>query len=247
MIYFFSGTGNSKATAFMLGEKLQMECRSIPEADATQFKRGKKNIFVFPVYSWGVPPIVLDFIKKIPTAPPKSETYCVMTCGDETGNAPEMFRKAAAKKNLDVKACYSVIAPNTYVLLPGFDVDGKETERRKLLEMPERINWIASEISSGKSADDVIKGSFPRLKTRLVYPLFRRFGIFPKRWKADSRCISCGICARKCPVGNISMTSGKPSFGINCTSCLACYHNCPVKAISYGHITYKKGQYHYPD
>ena len=60
-------------------------------------------------------------------------------------------------------------------------------------------------------------------------------------------CISCGICAKVCPTGTISLSGdGKPEWADSCVQCVACIHRCPVRAIEYGKISLKKGRYHHP-
>ena len=57
------------------------------------------------------------------------------------------------------------------------------------------------------------------------------------QFKVDcDACVSCGQCAKICPVGNIKMVNGRPAFGDNCTTCLACVHWCPKHAIQMGSV-----------
>ena len=44
------------------------------------------------------------------------------------------------------------------------------------------------------------------------------------------KCVKCGICAKVCPMGNISYDPW-PEFGTNCLLCGACRQNCPRSAI----------------
>lgn len=47
------------------------------------------------------------------------------------------------------------------------------------------------------------------------------------------KCLSCGACASMCPVGAISMKSGKAEINKKkCIKCGACRDICPVSAIS---------------
>ena len=63
--------------------------------------------------------------------------------------------------------------PNTYILLPGFDTDANEVVRKKLAASRPRVEEIASAIlCSDFSKPLYVAGSFARLKTSLVYPLF---------------------------------------------------------------------------
>ena len=253
MIAYFSGTGNSRYVARRLADSLKEDTLFMTGCDprAITFK-GKTFGLVFPVYSWGVPPLVTDFIKSLSEGfvsglrEAKTPVWAVMTCGDETGDAPEILKASLEIRGLRLAGLWSVIMPNTYVLLPGFDVDPTEVELRKIEEAPARVDAIASSIKSGKFVADVHIGSMPRLKTRLMFPLFRHAGIFPSWWRFTEECVSCGKCAAACPVGNVEMVAGHPRWHEDCVSCLACYHACPVHAVAYGIMTGGKGQYHCP-
>lgn len=254
MIFYFSGTGNSRYVARVLSEILGSDIVCISECESNNdFEDNDGSVgFVFPVYSWGVPPEVLSFIDNLPESffhninVRHTPVWCVMTCGDEVALAPEMFRQAFSRHGVEVESIWSVTMPNNYVLLPGFDVDPKEVERRKLAEAPTRISEIAEGILQHRKTVDVVRGGSAWIKTKMVYPLFKRWGIFPKKWHSTSSCVGCGICVGNCPNGNVRMVDGMPVWGADCCSCLACYHSCPRHAVEYGSVTKKKGQYFFP-
>lgn len=250
MILFFSGTGNTRCVAESLSVILDERACFIPDLNPSDLRlSGRHLIFSFPVYSWGVPPLVLDFIRSLPQSFVDSvrenhiQVSMVCTCGDEVAEAPEMFTDALAERGLEPAGLWSVTMPNDYVLLPGFDVDSREVEARKLDSAIGRIKEIAGLIASGDYRSDFVRGTWPHFKTKVIYPLFRRWGINHRRWHASEECVGCGRCVSACPVHNIRLVTGKPQWGRNCVSCTACYHHCPAHAISYGKFTEGKGQY----
>lgn len=253
MIYYFSGTGNSTFVAVTLGNFLGLKTRFIPEINPKEMQIPEERmVMVFPVYSWGVPPLVSKFISEIPLQyweRLKDNGYqvdCVMTCGDEVALAPEMIKKDFKRVGIEINSIWSVIMPNNYVILPGFDVDPKEIEQRKLKDCEKRILEVSQGLSRGDKRIDVVRGNLAGLKTKLIFPLFRKWGIFPRKWHYTLACISCGRCEKICPMLNVKMIDGHPQWGNVCCSCLGCYHVCPVHAVEYGKETKKKGQYLFP-
>ena len=61
--------------------------------------------------------------------------------------------------------------------------------------------------------------------------------------KAQFALFSCGICAKVCPLNNITMVDGKPVWGNDCIHWSACINRCPKLAIEYGKKTQGKNRY----
>ncbi len=245
MIYYFSGTGNSRLVAKRLGELLQdrlspMLSPEEPEEDILGL--------VFPVYAWGIPSVVEKFVRESLRAYILNKgtyIYAVMTCGDDVGYADAVLEKALLRHcGLALQAVFSVCMPNTYVALPGFDVDSRELARSKIAQAASELPLIAQAVSGRERVTRLVRGAFPRLKTYAIRPLFNRFLVTDKRLHANAqKCTACGKCMRSCPVGNISRDSeGRPVWQGHCAGCLACYHTCPSHAVGYGSMTEGKGQ-----
>ncbi len=241
MIYYFSGTGNSKWAAKLLAKELNEEVLDI----AAFFKnpghiqiRAQETLgIVFPVYAWGPPQIVKRFLTYL-TIEPGAFCYAVCTCGDDAGGAV-----AYLKKRLRLNSGYSLQMPNNYIVL--YDVDDEQTQRRKLDTAKARIPQIAANIREKKPVFEVHTGRLPALKTALAYPLFSAFAMTPKPFHAEETCTSCGLCAHICPTGNIAIVDGKPVWGNACEQCTGCIHRCPARAIQYGRYTKNKGRYYF--
>ncbi len=250
MIYYFSGTGNSWYVAEQLAAHLADAAVPLGllaySDDKVCISSSESVGIVCPVYSWGLPVPVLKFIERLLHCGEKPPyVWCVLTCGDETGFAHRMMKSALAHRGYCLNAVWSVIMPNNYVLLPGFDVDADDVAQGKIDAAPKRIAEIAAAIRSCAETTDVNVGPMPWLKSRIVYPLFKWWGIFPRKFRVSSDCSGCGRCAKACPLGNVTMVDGKPSWGNNCASCVACYHVCPKECIQYGSATRGKGHYYF--
>ena len=75
----------------------------------------------------------------------------------------------------------------------------------------------------------------------IFYPLFVKSNAFT----TSSKCVGCGQCVSLCPMNNIALKDGKPSWGKDCTHCMACICYCPAEAIEYGKKSLGKPKYHF--
>ncbi|HPU95160.1 MAG TPA: EFR1 family ferrodoxin [Candidatus Gracilibacteria bacterium] len=254
MIFYFSATGNSewvaKQLADILGEvtvSVNDELRN-PQSDFTFSLSDDERIgFVFPIHSWGVPSLMVKFIKRL-----KLENYAghqvfaVCTCGDDAGYTNRILSDLLKKKNLTLESCHTVQMPNSYIVFPFFDVDSDEVEHKKVEAAPIRIRKISKAIVDGIEDKSLYNtGSVPRLKTNVIYPLFKKYTFGQNPFTVSDDCIHCRLCAMKCPANNIRIENDKPVWGNQCVQCLACVNHCPKRAIDYGKITKKKGRYHF--
>lgn len=261
MIIYFSGTGNSRYVAEQLQQRLDAgelyeltgERLLKPQEQLLEVAENELMLWVFPTYSWSVPPIVLRFIDKVRCKGGEdARHYMVCTCGDDMGRADDRWRHHIGRRGWTPRGAFSVIAPNNYVGMKGFELDSPEEEARKVAAIPARLDEIVEKINRKFSDGDLTRGSIPWLKTNVAYYWFMANKMSPLPFRVDpQRCTSCGLCARSCPLENITMvkdTNGQeskelPKWGPVCTMCLRCYHRCPSRAIDYGKFTLGKGQY----
>jgi len=243
MIYYFSGTGNSKWVAEELARRTGDEVQSI----AALQKDGSVSVYancgsrigvVFPIYAWGAPLIVERFCKSL-TMMEGVYAYAVCTCGDEAGLALKRL-----KKMLAFRAAWSVAMPNNYVI--GFDLDTPELEAEKVEAASLKLDGVAKSILAGESVYEVNEGSGARLKTGFIRPMFNTFARSTRSFSVDDNCNSCGLCERICPVDAIELQNGKPVWvKKHCTQCLGCINRCPQRAIQHGAGTAKRGRYYF--
>ena len=271
MIYYFSATGNSKALAEALATELHDTAVDITTLCQESRVESQESMvhgllgFVFPIYGWSLPNIVRDFILNGQWSMVNGQyIYFAVTCGDDVGVADRPIRRTMEAAGLHLDAGFSVTMPDSYVCLPGFDVDKPEERERKFARFRPRVREIAEQIERRAVVMDIHRGRFPWLKTNVLGWYFRKYLITDKPFRTTPDCISCGLCAKVCPMHKIqtlpltppSMEGGTPPRGGaergstvrwlgHCTGCLACYHHCPTRAIRFGRRTEKKGQYLY--
>lgn len=112
MIFYFSGTGNSAWVARQIAKAQQEELLAIAEEINKNkeyvLKDGEKVGFVFPVYAWGPPGIVLRFIRQLKMKNPEY-LFFVCTCGDDTGRTAQVFFICYSEKRMALRGrllCY---------------------------------------------------------------------------------------------------------------------------------------------
>lgn len=104
MILYFSGTGNSRYAAKLIGMVTDDKILSMNEI----LKRNSKEVihskkpftFVCPTYAWRIPKIIDAFIKSAHFTGSR-EVYFILTCGTDIGNAAHYAKRTCAEKGLD--------------------------------------------------------------------------------------------------------------------------------------------------
>ena len=250
MIFYFSGCGNSRHAAETLAAKLNDTLIFIPEAARNNqynytLADGERLGFVFPVYSWAPPKLVLDFIKQLQLTNKPEYIFFVCTCGDECGQTEKIFRKALQDKNMNLDSCFSLIMPETYIGMPGFKLDTEENAKKKITGADATLIRNVPRLLNKERFSEISIGSFAWLKSRVINSSFNKFAIDDRKYRSTDKCIGCGKCVETCPLQNITLEDGRPKWNGHCTMCMACYHHCPVNAIQYGKGTEGKGQYYF--
>lgn len=251
MVVYYSATGNSKWIASLLSQKLDMPMVSMLEImDSKDPQRyitdREKLIIVAPVHAWYPALFVKMFLLFLLVHEIFFRyAYMVFTCGDDCGEAN---KEATRLMNIIAdKFCtaFSVQMPNTYILLPGFDVDDEKTRKKKLDAAPERVNQIAKCILDNTSDPQLYyAGHAAWFKSRVLHPMFRKFVMKRSKFYVTEACNGCGICQRICPIKIIQLNAlRQPEWNKTCIQCLACLHHCPQQAIQWGNQTQKKGRY----
>lgn len=248
MILYFSGTGNSRYTAVLLGKALDDDVVSMNELISTEnaqsMNSSKPFVFVVPTYCYHIPSVVEKFIRESAFTG-CDKVYFVMTCGAGTGGSGAANKALCADKKLSYMGTYTLVMPDNYLVM--YEPSSRQKAEELLAALPAKVSEIAGIIESEKTFTEksVILGKQVSI---LGSKLFNSFFVKPEKFSVTDACVSCGNCVKNCPLHNISLTDGIPEWGSSCVHCLACICSCPKNAIEYGKGTKgRRRHYVFPD
>lgn len=245
IIYYFSGTGNSlkvaKDVAGLLGET---EVRRIQENTMKKTSaEGYDTVgIVFPVYYYGLPMMVKEFIENLQISL-GTYVYAIATCGGSVGGALSLLQGLLERKGISLASSYKVKMPDNYQIMYSPPTPKKQMEFFRVQE--EQVKIIAREIKEHKIKALADEGPIKRFFGGKVYKVFKPNEMDINFW-TDNKCNGCGICAKVCPAYNISLKEEKLSWRQKCQLCLACMHWCPKASIQYKKGTIKRRRYQHP-
>jgi len=254
MIFYFSGTGNTRWAAERLAECTGEQLYFIPEelnGDCRyELKADERIGFCFPVHGWQPPHIVRNFIRKMQLQNAAGHfCYALVTCGDSIGRTMEILNKELSGKGLKAMSLFSLVMPESYVCLPFMYTDTPEREWEKKKKAAEELEQYAAMIVGRKTeVVHTTRGLTPWTFSHVIGAYFNGHMITDRKFTVDTdTCIHCRRCEEVCPTGDVRLVDGVPVWQHDgtCTCCLACYHHCPKHAINYGNITRKRGQYYF--
>lgn len=245
MILYFSGTGNSRYAALRLHAVLGGELVDIGERlrrrDFLPLRSPIPFVLVAPTYAWGLPKVVEEWLRRTPLAGDK-RLYAVLTCGGSCGGAERKLRRLAAELSLEFRGLAEIPMPENYIAM--YTPPAPEEAEAQLRQAETLLEQAARRMEEGRVLPRVRHGLPGALQTGLVNPLFYRFIMSDRKFRAGEDCVGCGRCAELCPLSNISLTEGRPRWGGSCTHCMACICACPVSAIEYGRASVGRRRYY---
>jgi NAD-dependent dihydropyrimidine dehydrogenase PreA subunit/flavodoxin len=247
-IFYFSGTGNSlqvsKDIALQLEDTDLISIPMIMNNNEIQIKSECIGI-VFPVYMFGLPIIVENFIKKL-NINKTTYVFAVATLGGVAGNALKDINDLIENKGAKLNSGFTIKMPGNYIVMYG--ANSMENQIKAFDKEKIKVQQIA-EIVKEKKNCEYEKSKL--LIDRILAPVMHRgiYGIHKKdqMFLAKDNCTGCGVCEKICGVKNIKISNGKPSWNNNCEQCMACIQYCPNEAIEYGKKTIGRKRYRNPN
>lgn len=234
MVFYFSGTGNSqlaaKQIAAALGDSLVSINQALKTGERQAFRSERPLVFVAPTYAWRMPKAVSDWIRAS-RFEGNPRAYFVLTCGGSVGNAAAYAKKLCGETKLEFCGLAMVAMPNNYVALS--DTPDKAECAAIMERAGERVASLAALIGQGDPFPETAATLKDRMNSGPVCGLFYGLFVRDKGFASTDGCTSCGKCAERCPLNNISIKNGRPVWNGNCTHCMACIGGCPAAAIEY--------------
>ena len=246
MILYFSGTGNSKYVAKRIADALGDEIVNlnarIKASDTSPIETDERLIIVTPTYAWRIPRVVRDWLLKTELHGAKN-VWFVMTCGSEIGNADKYNRELCTEKGLSCMGTTQIVMPENYIAM--FSAPKTDEARKIVAQAEPSIDQAIAAIQRNQPFAPTRNNLYDRFMSGPVNPIFYKCFVKANAFTASSACIGCGQCVKRCPMNNVALKDGKPSWGKNCTHCMACICYCPVSAIEYGKKSVGQPRYHF--
>lgn len=228
-LYYFSATGNSlKLSLDVAAEYEQSEIMKISKEKVQTHPTAEIVGFIFPVYMGGIPKIVYDFLQNFPF---RSDIYyfSIGTYYTYKGCAMPIVSKILQRKG--VKLSYGNYLPSVGNCLMEYNVSQKQ--RLPILKRAKEITSLI--IEDIKQKREKHSSNYCRLSEKVHNGLFNLFFRYAyKKFALEVSCNGCGVCAKMCPVKNITISGNIPQWGASCDACHACVHWCPQNAINLG-------------
>jgi ferredoxin len=245
-LFFFSGTGNSLMLARELGARLNdVEILNIRHFADQETVFGDERIgIIFPVYGMGIPLIVKRFLVNIK---PHGDSYifAISNAASGYGIALEQIDGLLKQQTLRLNAAFNIFMPSNY--LPFGGAEREQKQQKKFSVATAKLDEIAPLIAEQTETAIPHQWYIPRWLCKAFYRFFiSRVNREGDKFHINSNCSGCGICAKICPVSNISMQNNRPEWGDHCEQCFACLQFCPTSGILRGNISPNRKHYHHP-
>ena len=241
MVLYFTGTGNSRHIAERIAHALNDTLISlndrIKSGDITPLAVNGRLVLVMPTYAWRIPRIVRDHLLRTELRGAR-ETWFVMDCGSEIGNAAKYNRALCREKGLVYMGTAQIVMPENFIAM--FNAPTVEEARRIVAKAEPFIDRAIAAIRAGHMFSPPRKKLYDRIASSAVNPVFYPLFVKANPFTASDVCIGCGKCATACPFGAIFFNTDH--IIQKCDGCIdrvrqgllpVCVEACPQQALEW--------------
>ena len=246
LIYYFSGTGNTRKICELYESELRtygdnVTVRALPLAAKDNIADAKDFDMIgigYPIHAFNAPKLILDLCKKLPKRDKKQRAECekrvfiFKTSGEPVRMSDVSslkMRKILRRRGYSATAEFQYVMPYNVIFRHGDGAAYKMWETAKKL--------VPADVKS-------IRAGITHLPKKLFLGGFLAWILRCEHWgahingkfyKVNKNCVLCGACVKRCPVGNIRINKkGKIKFGGKCIMCMRCSMFCPADAVEIG-------------
>ena len=247
MVFYFTGTGNSRYVAKMIASAIGQEAVDITTytkpMQRPEFTANEAYVFVCPSYMSAPARAITDFVDWA-GFPSGIKAYFIVTCAASMGITPRVASEHCAKNDMEFMGAEQIVMPQNYIAL--FKTKSVEESIDVIEKAENDIDRISTLITNGEAIECKKISSVEYAVTKWVRDVYYKYFMSTKKFRVTDACISCQKCANACPVSCITMKDGKPTWSGSCTHCMACINKCPKDAIEYGKGSVGKPRYKGP-
>ncbi|MBQ9010079.1 MAG: EFR1 family ferrodoxin [Clostridia bacterium] len=250
MVLYFSATGNTKLIAKKLAEHLGDESfdllQRIKNRDYSSLHSDHPFVICSPVYVSELPSFFSEYLRKVSLTGCR-EVYGILTDGGYAGIAGAQLGRIIRQKGMNFKGYAEFKLPSNHITNRSH-AEIEEAEITKRIDASlNKVEDVANEIRRGGFFKNRHIFLLEYLVTVPVAPVLCYVNQTTNGFWTKESCISCGKCARLCPLNIIEIRDGKPVWKEpRCAHCMSCIQNCPVEAIEYKDITEGRRRYTAP-
>jgi Pyruvate/2-oxoacid:ferredoxin oxidoreductase delta subunit len=251
ILYYFSGTGNSKCVSHWLSKTFTDHNITVKEYNLAKSPRRINVVpentligFISPTHGFNFPPLMIHFILHFPRSANNKAFIMNTRAGMKAGRyfipglsglAQFLTAIILLAKGYRIVGMRPVDLPSNWISLhPGL-------KQKVILSIFQRrrqeVKHFAEKLIAGGSDYTALKDLVQDIlisPVGVLYYLFGRFA-FAKSFIASSACNFCNLCIRECPVQAIKTINGRPFWTYKCESCMHCMNRCPQRAIETAH------------
>lgn len=242
LIYYFSGTGNTKKiageyTAALRENDCDVTVREVTRReqvvtdDTAEFDRIGIG---YPIHAFNAPEIIVELCKSFPKrekTQPKQPVFIFKTSGEPVRMSDASSLKTVKlleKRGYEITNEYQYVMPYNLIFRHTDEQAYKMWETAKRLVKVDVAEILRGEVNVRYTHRPALGGACAAL-LRIEYGGARIIG---RGFKTNKNCIDCGLCVKTCPAGNITVNKkGKIKFGGHCMICMRCAFKCPKDAI----------------
>lgn len=252
-ILYFSGTGNTELIAKKIAENLKpnnwnVELISIENKEAIESLDFSNSIvgFGFPVYKLTYPENFNPLIKMLNTKADNTPYFLFSSYTRFNGSSLKDFQRKLDNKKFMLLCTEKFKSPSCGISA-RLDINDYEYKSVMFFEdnIQNKIDNFAAAITQTTPKKLFLWPQNPLKK--LIHKIVSNIELtkYPELQIDYTKCRACGLCAKKCPDSNytLSETAVQVIDNKNCLHCLRCMHHCPANAISFGKLTKGENRY----